>query len=111
MEFQEQGQTVNSGRYISTQRTLKLRLRRVGRDKDSILHTTCSPAHQSLNSGRLKSTLQTAPILPPLTIICFPTSISTWRAIYMTTMRKLSQRFPDDAVDSLLNSSLTAYAK
>ncbi|GFO16983.1 transposase [Plakobranchus ocellatus] len=37
MEFLEQGQTVNSERYISTLRALKLRLRRVRRDKDSIL--------------------------------------------------------------------------
>ncbi|GFO32020.1 histone-lysine N-methyltransferase SETMAR [Plakobranchus ocellatus] len=37
MEFLEQEQTVNSERYISTLRALKLRLRRVWRDKDSIL--------------------------------------------------------------------------
>ncbi|GFN83375.1 histone-lysine N-methyltransferase SETMAR [Plakobranchus ocellatus] len=37
MGFLEQGQTVNSERYISTLRALKLRLRRVRRDKDSIL--------------------------------------------------------------------------
>ncbi|GFO12124.1 histone-lysine N-methyltransferase SETMAR [Plakobranchus ocellatus] len=44
MEFLEQGQTVNSERYISTLRTLKLRLRRVRRDKDSILqHDNARP--------------------------------------------------------------------
>ncbi|GFN91484.1 histone-lysine N-methyltransferase SETMAR [Plakobranchus ocellatus] len=37
MGFLEQGQIVNSERYISTLRALKLRLRRVRRDKDSIL--------------------------------------------------------------------------
>ncbi|GFR68967.1 mariner mos1 transposase [Elysia marginata] len=37
IEFQEQGQTVNFERYISTFRALKLRLRRVRRDNDSIL--------------------------------------------------------------------------
>ncbi|GFN94946.1 histone-lysine N-methyltransferase SETMAR [Plakobranchus ocellatus] len=44
MEFLEQGQTVNSERYISTLRALKLRLRRVRRDKDSILqHDNARP--------------------------------------------------------------------
>ncbi|GFO43544.1 histone-lysine N-methyltransferase SETMAR [Plakobranchus ocellatus] len=37
MEFLEQGQTVNSERYISTLGVLKLRLRGVRHDKDSIL--------------------------------------------------------------------------
>ncbi|GFR85196.1 histone-lysine N-methyltransferase SETMAR [Elysia marginata] len=36
-EFLEQGQTVNSKRYISTFQAIKLRLRRVRRNKDSIL--------------------------------------------------------------------------
>ncbi|GFN98003.1 mariner transposase [Plakobranchus ocellatus] len=40
MEYLEQGQTVNSERYISTLRALKLRIRRVRRDKDSILQST-----------------------------------------------------------------------
>ena len=55
MEFLEQGQTVNSERYISTLRALKLRLRRIRRDKDSILQHDNAPAHQSPNSGRLKA--------------------------------------------------------
>ncbi|GFO43443.1 histone-lysine N-methyltransferase SETMAR [Plakobranchus ocellatus] len=49
MEFLEQGQTVISERHISAPRTLKLRLIRIRRDKDSILmqhdnarpHTSC----------------------------------------------------------------------
>ncbi|GFO21241.1 hypothetical protein PoB_004774600 [Plakobranchus ocellatus] len=55
-------------------------------------------------------TLHTALILPPLTIICFPNSRSTCRAITMTMMRKLSQMFADGTVDSRLNSSLTGCA-
>ncbi|GFN95465.1 transposase [Plakobranchus ocellatus] len=47
MEFLEQGQTVNSERYISTLRALKLRLRRVRRDKDSILQHDNARPHTS----------------------------------------------------------------
>ncbi|GFO28290.1 histone-lysine N-methyltransferase SETMAR [Plakobranchus ocellatus] len=44
MEFLEQGQTVNSKQYISTLRALKLRLRHVGHNKDSILqHDNACP--------------------------------------------------------------------
>ncbi|GFO00913.1 transposase [Plakobranchus ocellatus] len=46
-EFLEQGQTVNSERYISTLRALKLRLRRVRRDKDSILQYCNAHPHTS----------------------------------------------------------------
>ncbi|GFO07774.1 transposase [Plakobranchus ocellatus] len=82
MEFLEQGQTVNSVRYTSTLRALKLRLRR---DKDSILQYDNARPHTSLQTqdalGQLELTtllhLHTALILPPLTIICFPNSRST----------------------------------
>ena len=47
MEFLEQGQTVNSERYISTLRTLKLRLRRVRGDKNSILQHDNTHPHAS----------------------------------------------------------------
>ncbi|GFO06639.1 histone-lysine N-methyltransferase SETMAR [Plakobranchus ocellatus] len=47
MDFLEQGQTVNSERYISTLRALKLRLRRVRRDKDSILQHDNARPHTS----------------------------------------------------------------
>ncbi|GFO11571.1 histone-lysine N-methyltransferase SETMAR [Plakobranchus ocellatus] len=47
VEFLEQGQTVNSERYISTPRALKLRLRRVRRDKDSILQHDNAGPHTS----------------------------------------------------------------
>ena len=47
MEFLEQGQTVNSERYISTLRALKLRLRRIRRDKDSILQHDNARPHTS----------------------------------------------------------------
>ncbi|GFR63147.1 histone-lysine N-methyltransferase SETMAR [Elysia marginata] len=44
VEFLEQGQTVICERYVSTLRALKLRLRRVRRDKDSILqHDNACP--------------------------------------------------------------------
>ncbi|GFS17543.1 histone-lysine N-methyltransferase SETMAR [Elysia marginata] len=48
LEFLERGQTVNSERYISTLRALKLRIRRARRDKDSTRQ--CAPSHQSPNS-------------------------------------------------------------
>ncbi|GFN80831.1 transposase [Plakobranchus ocellatus] len=47
MEFLEQGQTVNSERYISTLGALKLRLRRIRRDKDSILQHDNARPHTS----------------------------------------------------------------
>ena len=47
MEFLEQGQTVNSERYISTLRAVKLRLRRIRRDKDSILQHDNARPHTS----------------------------------------------------------------
>ncbi|GFO14144.1 histone-lysine N-methyltransferase SETMAR-like protein [Plakobranchus ocellatus] len=43
----EQGQTVNSERYISTLRALKFRLRRVRRDKDSIVQHKNARPHTS----------------------------------------------------------------
>ncbi|GFO12708.1 transposase [Plakobranchus ocellatus] len=47
MEFLVQGQTVNSERYISTLRALKLKLRRIRRDKDSILQHDNARPHTS----------------------------------------------------------------
>ena len=47
MEFLEQGQTVNSERYVSTLRALKLRLKRVRGDKDSILQHDNARPHTS----------------------------------------------------------------
>ena len=47
MEFLEQGQTVNSERYISTLRTPKRRLRRVRGDKNSILQHDNARPHTS----------------------------------------------------------------
>ncbi|GFN92479.1 transposase [Plakobranchus ocellatus] len=47
VEFLEQGQTVNSERYISTFRALKFRLRRVWRGKDSILQHDKARPHTS----------------------------------------------------------------
>ncbi|GFO15708.1 transposase [Plakobranchus ocellatus] len=55
MKTLEQGQTVNSERYISTLRALKLRLRRVRRDKDSILQHANARRTPVANSGRLKA--------------------------------------------------------
>ncbi|GFO05658.1 transposase [Plakobranchus ocellatus] len=46
-EFLEQRQTVNSERYISTLQALKLRLRRVRCDKDSILQHDNARPHTS----------------------------------------------------------------
>ncbi|GFN85425.1 histone-lysine N-methyltransferase SETMAR [Plakobranchus ocellatus] len=61
MEFLEQGQTVNSERYISTFRALKLRLRRVRRDKDSILqHDNAHPHTSRQTQGALKQLELTA---------------------------------------------------
>ncbi|GFR67893.1 histone-lysine N-methyltransferase SETMAR [Elysia marginata] len=50
MEYLEQGRTVNSERYISTLRALKLRLRRVRRGKDSILQHDIARPHTSRQS-------------------------------------------------------------
>ncbi|GFO17235.1 histone-lysine N-methyltransferase SETMAR [Plakobranchus ocellatus] len=47
IEFLERGCTVNFERYISTLRALKLRLRRVRRDKDSILQHDNARPHTS----------------------------------------------------------------
>ncbi|GFR72525.1 histone-lysine N-methyltransferase SETMAR [Elysia marginata] len=47
MEILERGQTVNTERYISTLQALKLRLRRVRRDKDSILQLDNVRLHTS----------------------------------------------------------------
>ncbi|GFO14068.1 histone-lysine N-methyltransferase SETMAR [Plakobranchus ocellatus] len=47
MGLLEQGQTVNSERYISTLQALKLRLRSVPRDKDSILQPDNARPHTS----------------------------------------------------------------
>ncbi|GFO04085.1 transposase [Plakobranchus ocellatus] len=47
LEFLEQAQTVNSERYISTLRALEFRLRRVRRDKDSILQHDNGRPHTS----------------------------------------------------------------
>ncbi|GFR85931.1 histone-lysine N-methyltransferase SETMAR [Elysia marginata] len=47
MEFLEQSQTLNSERYISPLRALKLRFRRVWRDNDSILQHDNARPHTS----------------------------------------------------------------
>ncbi|GFR64287.1 histone-lysine n-methyltransferase setmar-like protein [Elysia marginata] len=47
MEYMEQGQTLNSERYISPLRALKLRFRRVWRDNDSILQQENARPHIS----------------------------------------------------------------
>ena len=47
MEFLEQGQTVNSEQYVSTLQAVKARLRRVRRNKDSILHYDNARPHTS----------------------------------------------------------------
>ncbi|GFS08899.1 transposase [Elysia marginata] len=84
MKFLEQGRTVNYERYISTLRAVKLRLRRVRRDKDPIpqhnarLHTS----RQTQNALRqLELTTLPRPVhspdLAPLNFVCFPNSRST----------------------------------
>ncbi|GFO02178.1 histone-lysine N-methyltransferase SETMAR [Plakobranchus ocellatus] len=83
MEFLEQGQTVNSERYISTLRALKLR--RVRPDKDSILQHANARPHTSRQTQDALMQLELttlphpaySPDLAPLTIICFPNSRST----------------------------------
>ncbi|GFS10623.1 histone-lysine N-methyltransferase SETMAR [Elysia marginata] len=83
MEFLEQSQTVNSGRDNPTLRALKLRLRHVRHDRDSILQNGNARPHTSrqtqdaLPFRQLEITtlpypaysLDLAP--PPPTIICF----------------------------------------
>ncbi|GFS04007.1 histone-lysine N-methyltransferase SETMAR [Elysia marginata] len=80
MEFMEHGQTVKSERYISTLRALKLRLRRVRCDKDSILqhdNARLHTSHETQDTLRHPTaTLHTAPFLALLTIY-FPNSRST----------------------------------
>ncbi|GFS17372.1 transposase [Elysia marginata] len=91
MEFLEQGQTMNSERYISTLQALKRRLRRVRRDKDSILQHDNKRPHTSRQTqdgfkvdGAHDPTATC--IQAPLNIICFPNSRSILRAITMTMM-------------------------
>ncbi|GFN73868.1 histone-lysine N-methyltransferase SETMAR [Plakobranchus ocellatus] len=73
MEFLEQGQTVNSERYNSTLRALKLRLRRVRRDMDLILQHDNARPHTSLQTQdalrQLELTTLPHPILPPLLFV------------------------------------------
>ncbi|GFS21057.1 histone-lysine N-methyltransferase SETMAR [Elysia marginata] len=67
IQFLEQGQIVNSERYISTLRALKLRLRRNRRNKDSILqHGNVRPhtSRQTQDAATYR-TLDTDPILSP----------------------------------------------
>ncbi|GFN82128.1 histone-lysine N-methyltransferase SETMAR [Plakobranchus ocellatus] len=115
MEFLEQGQTE---RYISTLRVLKLRLRRVRRDKDSILqHDNARPHTSRQTQDALRQLELTtlphpaySPDLAPSDYYLFPQLKKYLKAITMTMMRKLSQMFASGAVDSRLNSSLTACA-
>ncbi|GFN73730.1 transposase [Plakobranchus ocellatus] len=65
MGFLEQGQTVNYERYISTLRALKLRLRRVRRDKDSILqHDNARPHPSRQTQNALRQLELTTPPHP-----------------------------------------------
>ncbi|GFS15789.1 histone-lysine N-methyltransferase SETMAR [Elysia marginata] len=84
MEFLDQGQTVNSERYILTLRALDLRFRLVRHDEDLILQHDNARQHTSRQTQDALRQLEltilphpTDPILPPLTIICFPNSRST----------------------------------
>ncbi|GFO04854.1 histone-lysine N-methyltransferase SETMAR [Plakobranchus ocellatus] len=61
MEFLEQGQTGNSERNISTLRALKLRLRRVRRDKDSILQHNNPRPHTRRQTQEALRQLTTLP--------------------------------------------------
>ncbi|GFO33567.1 transposase [Plakobranchus ocellatus] len=61
MEFLEQGQTVNSERYISTPQALNLRLRRFRRDKDSILQHSNARPHTSRQTQDALLELTTLP--------------------------------------------------
>ncbi|GFR96344.1 histone-lysine N-methyltransferase SETMAR [Elysia marginata] len=69
MKFLEQGQTVNSERYISTLRALKLILGRVQRDTDSILqhgNARTPTSRQTQNALRqLELTILTHPAYSP----------------------------------------------
>ncbi|GFO19360.1 transposase [Plakobranchus ocellatus] len=81
VEFLEQGLTVNSERYISTFRALKLRFRRVRRDKDSILQHDNARPHTSRQTQDALSQLElttlphpayfNSPDLAPLTITVY----------------------------------------
>ena len=71
IEFLEQGQTVNSEQYVSTLQSVKARLRRVRRNKDSILHHDnamphkCHMTQQALTRLKL-TTLPYPPYSPDL---------------------------------------------
>ncbi|GFS00580.1 histone-lysine N-methyltransferase SETMAR [Elysia marginata] len=115
MKFLEQGETVNSERYISILRALKLKLRRVPRDKNSIPQHD-NAARTSVAKPRTQLEVRTLPHLAcspdfaPSDYFCFHNSKSTRRTITVTNMRKLSQMFADGAVESRLNSLLTSCA-
>ncbi|GFO30326.1 transposase [Plakobranchus ocellatus] len=65
MEFLEHGQTVNSERYISTLQALKLRLRSVLGDKDSILQYNNARQHTSRQTQYALRQLELTTLLHP----------------------------------------------
>ncbi|GFO02717.1 histone-lysine N-methyltransferase SETMAR [Plakobranchus ocellatus] len=118
MEFLEQKQTVNSERYISTLRALKLRLGRIRRDKDSILQHDNARPHTSLQTQDALRQLELttlphraySPDLAPSEYYLFPQLKKYLKGHHYDNDEELSQMFADGAVDSRLHSSLTACA-
>ena len=96
MELLKQGHTVNSKKYISTLRTLKVRLRRVRSGRDSILQHDNARPHTSRQTqdalAQLKLPALPHPayirILRRLTISCSSSSKSIWREIITIVMKR-----------------------
>ncbi|GFO02865.1 histone-lysine N-methyltransferase SETMAR [Plakobranchus ocellatus] len=115
MEFLEQGQTVNSERYISTPRALRLRLTRVRHDKDSILQHDKARLHTSRQTPDALRQLELTTLPHPAYSLDLATSDYY---LFPQLKRYLKghhydnneEVIADGGVDSHLNSSLTACA-
>ncbi|GFO00681.1 histone-lysine N-methyltransferase SETMAR [Plakobranchus ocellatus] len=113
MEFLEQGQTVNSDRYISTLRALKLRLRLVRHDKDSILqHDNARPHISRQTQDALIRQLELTTLRHP----AYSLDLAASNYYLFRELKKYlkghnydndEEVIADGAVDSHLNSSLT----
>ncbi|GFR74691.1 histone-lysine N-methyltransferase SETMAR [Elysia marginata] len=115
MELLKQGQTVNSERYVLTLRALEPRLRRVRRDKDSVLQHENTRPHTSRQTRDALRQLELttlshpeySPQLAPSDYFLFPQLKKYLRGHHYDNDEKV---FADGAVYSRLNSLLTVCA-
>ncbi|GFN91329.1 histone-lysine N-methyltransferase SETMAR [Plakobranchus ocellatus] len=112
MEFLDQGLIVNSERFILTLRALKLRLRRVQHDMDSILqHDNARPHTSCQTEEALRQLEPTTLPHPAYSLDLAPSDYYLFPQLkYLKDHHNDEEVIADGAVDSLLNSLLTAYA-